>query len=170
MKIYCTFEKVDSHDFLFRVLGKYYGISRRELLYGENGKPFLSGNPVYFSLTHSWDATAVAVGCAPVGLDMEYLKKTRKYAGIFKRLSPDERAEIADADSFYRNWTAKESYIKFGGGSLGEMFDRLSFVRGTLTDGGGDANVKISFFTQNEYLLALCQGRETFAPAELIRL
>lgn len=170
MKIYCTFQKNDSHDFLFRVLENFYGIPPQPLLYNENGKPCLSENPVYFSLTHSREATAVAVSATPVGLDAEYLKKQRNYNFIKNRLSAEERAEITDQTAFYKNWTAKESYVKFLGGALSELYPRLAFVDGKLTDNGNFPPVEIRFFTKNDYLFALCRDRDLTDPVDFILL
>lgn len=170
MKIYCTFQKTDSHDFLFRVLENFYGIPPQPLLYNENGKPYLPENPVYFSLSHSREATAVAVASSPVGLDAEYLKKQRNYAFIKNRLSAEERAEITDQTAFYKNWTAKESYVKFLGGTLGEMFSRLSFINGKLTDKGGQPPVEIRFLLKNDYLFALCRRKDISESVDFIVL
>lgn len=170
MKIYFTFQKTDSHEFLFGVLKEFYNIPFQPLSYNENGKPYLPDNPVYFSLTHSENLTALAVSSSPVGLDAEYLPKNRRYAALYKRLSPAERTEITDAPAFYRNWTAKESYVKLLGGSIGESFSRLRFTRGILTDGEKEPPVEIRFFTKDDYLFALCRQKSDTEEVDLVVL
>ena len=68
-----------------RKLGKGFEIKRNE-----NGKPYVSGNPVYFSISHSAGRAMIALSDKPVGIDLEFYRP-RKFEHILKRLSARER-------------------------------------------------------------------------------
>lgn len=170
MKIYYTFEKVNSHEFLFHVLEKNYGVLSRALRYGKNGKPYLSDEGPYFSLSHSHDLTAIAVSDEEIGLDAEFLKNDRKYTRIVAALSPAERKEIVDRENFFRHWTAKESYVKFRGGAIEEAFPRLAYVNGILTEDGKTPPIKLSSFIFGDYAVTLCRRADSNEPIEAFDL
>ena len=112
IEIFYTLQPVDSHELLFRILKEFFGLERQALLFNKCGKPYLSGNPVCFSISHSGALTAVAVAKQNVGLDVEFTQKKRNYRALFSRLSPDEQKEIKSDNDFLRHWTLKESFIK----------------------------------------------------------
>lgn len=82
---------------------------------GERGKPFLSNNPCFFSVSHSGGFVAVAVADEEIGIDIETIKQRRQ--SVEKRVFNESEikliAESTDCDeAFYRLWTLKESYLK----------------------------------------------------------
>ncbi len=90
----------------------------------ENGKPYLSGGSVHFSLSHCNDRVLCAVSDAPVGADIERIRKNG--VRLAKRFfAPDEEALVTAADEpdaeFCRIWTLKESYIKLRDMRLADM-------------------------------------------------
>ena len=80
----------DAYEKLNEILPKYicgtYKIARTE-----NGKPYIEGNPLYFSISHSRGKSVIAVDANPVGVDMEVIED-RKYSALLSRFSPEERA------------------------------------------------------------------------------
>ena len=62
-------EESRSHDFLFYVLNRYYGIaaSEKDLKKSPCGKLYLEGSAIHLNLSHSKDVVALAVGNSPVG-------------------------------------------------------------------------------------------------------
>lgn len=159
--MYYSSQKIQSHDFLFRILTKYYGIAKQPLLYNEQGKPYLKDNPLFFSVSHSQDVIAVAVCDVPVGLDVEYIKKTKQYLAIRNRLSPTEQAEITDMPIFLEHWTVKESYIKYQGESLASTYTKLEYTDRTLRLNGIplDVNLRKGKLMQ-DYVYCICTETE----------
>lgn len=98
------------------------------------GKPYIEGNPLYFSVTHSKDVAAVAISEKPVGLDLEILSGgIKKHDGVLARFTERERCEIGDnAVLFFKNWVLKEAYIKFKGATLISYLKRLEYFGGKL--------------------------------------
>jgi len=93
----------------------------QEVLYTENGKPFLPEGP-YVNISHSGDFVCLAVcGSAPVGIDIEQhrdedflcLAKT-----VFHPSEYDFFMRVPGAARFFELWTLKESYIKMIGSGL----------------------------------------------------
>jgi len=98
------------------------GIRSYEAALGENGKPFLKGEPsVRFNLSHSGERVMCAVSGSDIGCDVEQIASPdlrvakrffcpEEYEAI--RRCPDETEQ---ARLFYRYWTLKESFIKAAG-------------------------------------------------------
>ena len=87
----------------------------------ENGKPYLSGRPYEFSLSHSGHFAACALSDVPVGLDIQTLAKYNEQ--LVKRFFADgEQEYIRNANdrdtAFTRLWCRKESYLKAIGAGL----------------------------------------------------
>ena len=82
------------------------------------GKPYLLGTDLHFSLSHSGSFAACALSDHPVGLDLE--RRGRRRDALLRRsFSPAEQnlvRAVEDPDLlFTRLWTGKESYVKATG-------------------------------------------------------
>jgi 4'-phosphopantetheinyl transferase len=85
------------------------------------GKPFLSGSPIQFSLSHSGEYAACALCDDPVGIDLETERPLRE--PLLRRCFREgERRRILESEhpaaSFTALWTRKESYLKATGEGL----------------------------------------------------
>lgn len=85
---------------------------------GPDGKPYLPGSALHFSLSHSGSFAACAISDHPVGLDLE--RRGRLSDALLRRsFSPEEQALIRAAEDpdhlFTLLWTGKESYVKATG-------------------------------------------------------
>lgn len=110
-----------------RKLGKGFEIKRNE-----NGKPYVSGNPVYFSISHSAGRAMIALSDKPVGIDLEFYRP-RKFEHILKRLSARERKWIdGNFIYFFLGWVSKEAYVKMKGGTLAQYLKRLEYFEYSL--------------------------------------
>jgi len=97
------------------------------ILYGENGKPFLSGHPVHFNLSHS-DGQALIVfsTTGPVGVDLERHSRGAELTECMDAfLHPAETHRLeathnlaARPRALIRTWCAKEAYLKALGPGL----------------------------------------------------
>ncbi|MDR0937412.1 MAG: 4'-phosphopantetheinyl transferase superfamily protein [Oscillospiraceae bacterium] len=86
--------------------------------YTPQGKPYLPGSSVHFSISHSGDWAVLAVADSPIGIDIERtdrenINKNRIAARFF---TETERRWLADnannPDAFYYVWTAREAMVK----------------------------------------------------------
>lgn len=97
---------------------------------GPGRKPYLRGNPFLFSISHSGEYWACAVGAAPVGLDIQ-LRQPCNYRDIASRFFTTEEQDYLrprGAEAFFDLWAAKESYIKRRGADM-RMLRSFSVVR-----------------------------------------
>ena len=93
-----------------------------EVLAEPRGKPYFSGNPVYFSISHTKRHAFCVVSPVPVGLDGEEQDRRVPPALADKILSPSER-EAYDAApdrtaALLRLWVLKEAAVKRSGEGL----------------------------------------------------
>ena len=87
-----------------------------DIVIGEHGKPYFKDNSLYYSVSHSGKAAAIAVDEKEVGLDIEKLPDG-DFLKIAKRFyHPNELDFVLDsadrARAFARIWTRKEAYLK----------------------------------------------------------
>ena len=98
-----------------------------QVLTDKNGKPYLQGLPVHFSLSHSGEFVLCAISEAAVGCDIQQIKSTdlrlaRRY------FTPEEIKLTESAPAlFYRLWVLKESFGKAQGSGLNESILRREF-------------------------------------------
>lgn len=119
----CGNEKVRRQKYYAWKLLKYalresfgYEMERLSFCKEKNGK--WTSPSCYFSISHSHDAVAVAVGNAPIGVDLEKIA-SEKAEFLQKTLTEQERAEFAliaceqDCVKYlFESWTKKESIFK----------------------------------------------------------
>lgn len=85
--------------------------------YGENEKPYLKGNELYFNLSHSGNMACCAVSKTEIGIDIEQI--SRANPKIEERIFTESERRHKKSDSdFIRLWTLKESYMKYCGSGL----------------------------------------------------
>jgi len=95
-----------SRAFRRRVLGL-----SAEIMADKNGRPYVNGNSVFFSMSHTGDLLVIAVDDCPVGVDAELMKERD-----FAKLSAWFFGEpISGREDFYRRWTRFEAGLKLAG-------------------------------------------------------
>ena len=87
------------------------------------GKPRVLSDERYgISVTHTDDIVCVAIQHnAEIGIDAEMIKDTYPERIPERFFSINERNEVRDAQTFYRVWCRKESYVKMTGKGIGDM-------------------------------------------------
>lgn len=82
------------------------------------GKPFWEG--AHFNLSHSGPWVVLAVGEAPVGVDVECFREDRNLEALARRcFTESEQAFVGSSqERFLRVWTAKEAQLKQDGTGL----------------------------------------------------
>ena len=125
---------IQSRAALRTLLGQYLDVAPQNLRfeYNPEGKPSLKNAPALcFNLSHSATFAAIAVGGAPVGVDIECLREVDVNIAE-KYFSPDEASSIArlplesQQEAFFRVWTRKEALVKALGVGLGLALDSFS--------------------------------------------
>lgn len=91
----------------------------------ENGKPYFTGLPVFFSVTHSGEYWMCVFSNNPVGIDLQRKDTKNNGEKIARRFfHPEEVAFLEEHQwgAFFDVWAAKESYLKYTGrGIAGEL-------------------------------------------------
>jgi phosphopantetheinyl transferase len=112
----------------------------QEFAPGPFGKPFASGSPFHFNISHSHDSLVIAVSLADVGIDLERKRPVVTDQLAMACMSRPERAELslmsgpAALEYFFRIWTAKEALLKASGVGLQVEMKQISLM---LSDGIG---------------------------------
>lgn len=92
-----------------------------EILISPSGKPYLAGNPAYFSISHSGTMAVCAVSKHPIGIDIEEIRPVMTEARerictplewTYLQEAPDDEARIL---RFFFLWTRKEAVFKVVG-------------------------------------------------------
>ena len=135
--------------------------SAAEFEYGENGKPYIKGNEIFFNLSHSGNMACCAVSDSEIGIDTEQIERA-DFKIAKKIFTKGENIRINNTldknSSFIRYWTLKESYMKYCGSGLLiapkkieiEFYDNIPHYKG------------LSFFEYEAdgYRFALCGSSE----------
>ena len=150
-----------SKDCIDRIMKQRFHIQDFSLYKNENGKPFLTipstDSPFFISVTHTKSEYFIAFSSQNVGIDAEKLDRTVDFLPILKKFPLAEREEISTNLDFLRHWTAKESAIKWLGGSIAKDFNRLLYRNKEIFLNGLKLPVAI---TQKEILghvVSVCQ-------------
>ncbi len=104
---------------------------KASLTYGPSGKPFLVGNPFYFSISHSRNLVICVIADQEVGADVEQLgrKKDRVISRFFH---PEEVAwyetQGKTDEAFVTIWTRKEAYLKWLGEGAHHSFGQENLM------------------------------------------
>jgi 4'-phosphopantetheinyl transferase len=126
---------VRTHAIVRLVLASYTGEPAAKLRLGRraNGKPFLAGHKLFFSLSHSGDVAALALTRAgDIGVDIERRRELPELDVLLRTYRPRNALMPPPSrrtGAFFRWWTAAEAYGKATGAGLlrattGPMFDR----------------------------------------------
>ena len=132
-------QRLASHELLGLAAQAYFednrlprpGNHELELGFSSTGKPYFLHLPqLHFSISHSRDWWACALGRAQVGLDIQWQDGRRDIQRLGRRCF--HRREVAwleekawQPPAFYDLWAAKEAYVKFSGAGLSRI-DSLS--------------------------------------------
>ena len=147
---------------LTRALGEY-GISPDEIqiVYGEHGKPFLSGKqPLFFNLSHSGQRVLCAVSHQEVGCDVEQarpvnLKLAKRFFSPYEYETLSSLPQEERQAAFLRLWTCKESFVKAVGTGLSLPLQDFS-----IDSAGTKVGIQQSFFPNRSFFF------RTFDPQD----
>ncbi len=153
------------------ILKSYFQIPDAKILRSESGKPYLDNSTarIFFSPSHTKTGLFIAFSSENVGLDAEQIDREVHYSLLLKRFPFEERAEIISAQDFLRHWTAKESAVKWLGGTLSHDLKKIGFIKDVLSYDGLEIPVHLTFKELEGHLLAICSERD-FTNATVIKL
>ncbi|MCD8048728.1 MAG: 4'-phosphopantetheinyl transferase superfamily protein [Clostridia bacterium] len=148
--IYKRDEKITSAEYAADALARFSRRERESFVFerGEHGKPYVKGESIYFSLSHSGDVLICAVGRSEVGADVEKMREIKRSERIAARCFAGEK--ISDERDFFKHWTRKEAFLKY----TGEGFS------GGIGKNAGEDVFLLSFEEPEGYMLTVCAGEE----------
>jgi 4'-phosphopantetheinyl transferase len=131
---------ISSHGILREILSRYLKREAAQLEFSHNrfGKPSLapevSGDGIFFNLSHSSDLALYAVSRFPeIGVDLEYVKRDFPCEEIARHyFSPQEirtlqsLPEAVKYEAFFNCWTRKEAFVKARGKGLSLPLDQFT--------------------------------------------
>lgn len=145
-------DKKHSHEFLFEVLYKYYGVRADEsgLTRSKHGKLSLIDSGLHFNITHSGDMVAIGIGKKELGLDAELLRPAKYDAAKkFFGVSP------ASDEEFYTLWTKAESFIKYRAGAILPDLRKITIDGDKIIYDGVLQNVNTKTVRVGEYIFSI---------------
>lgn len=132
--LYYTKEEVKSQVLFQRILLEKYGYSPSEIQKNGCGKPYLTGNPLFFNATNTKGFSALAVASSEIGLDAEPLSRLQRDA--------------------LTAFVAKEAFVKRIGDSIFRRYKALSFCDGVLYEKGAAVDKPI-FLEIDDFLVCV---------------
>lgn len=149
--------------------------SQNDIVKAENGKPYIKGNPVYFSISHCDGLAVTVLSKAPVGVDCESVRRTS--GAVMKRCYGDRETEhiLTSADSdraFSRLWTLKESYAKMTGEGVGSDLKMKCFDEEngrTLFESGAVFYHYGTRFNNEDYFISVCVKTDDKKSVDIIK-
>ena len=164
-KIFITrADKQRSHEFLFFILSKYFGVKADEsgLTKSKFGKLSLVDSSIRFNITHSGELIALAVGLKEVGLDVEKVKEKNHFLGkeIFGNT-------VNDLETFYTLWTKAESFVKYSASSILCDLKNIVIKPDGIYLGGELQNVCSKTFKYQDYIFSICSKDEEYEVYEI---
>lgn len=120
-------EQYKTQAALLTILARYLGVDPSAVAFEDKkGKPQLKQSDLQFSVSHSGEYAVIAVSKKiPVGVDIEYTKRSVDFQAIAKRFfAPGEYEALnhltsaSKIEAFYRCWTRKEAFVKADGAGL----------------------------------------------------
>lgn len=158
---------------LLKAIFPRFGADPSAVYYGEKGKPYVNG--LYFNFSHSGGRVALAVSSAPVGCDIELIR--RAPVRVERKFTQSEREYLsrftgAERDRvFFALWTAKESYLKMTGEGLGALSAvAVDTAENALVRGDERQKCFLRRYDGTDYVLTVCAEEGEFSAPETVKL
>ena len=142
---------------LLRHALKEQGICDFQVRTEENGKPYLQGLPVHFSISHSGEYVLCAISSQSVGCDIQQIKQPD--LKLARRYFSSGEVKLLESapEFFHRLWVLKESLGKALGCGLNESILRREFdLTGTKPTLKGKPELFFREFSLPNYRCAVC--------------
>ena len=118
----------------------------------EKGKPYFTGLPVHFNVSHSGMLWVCMVGESPCGIDIQVGQEmnVRKYDRIIRRFFTPNEQDFCDkygTEGFFRIWAHREAFGKYTGegfyGSMPDFVGDDGFLNIEVTVPGTDKKIYV---------------------------
>ena len=137
------------------------GVIDFNICYTENGKPYLSGHDLCFSLSHSGEYAACVIDDKAVGVDIQKIVAV-SHRAVSRFCTEAERQYLNDSRDYSRDvirlWALKESWLKAAGKSATDMFNATFTLHGDGTADGPEGFLYRLYEDIPDYILAVCQS------------
>ena len=142
-----------------------------EFAVNQYGKPHMvnAPEPVQFNLSHSHDMAVLVLSSAPVGVDVEYIKRKVEVGSIAKRFFAAAECawleqQVDQRLAFIQLWTRKEAVVKALGKGIGYGLAEFSViadgrpVQKLELEGATWQLEPILIHDSKDYVASLCSG------------
>lgn|SRR5574344_2399505 len=124
---------------LLECMLKNYGLNNYEILVSSSGKPYLASNPVYFSISHSYNYVICVLSDTEVGVDIELIRDYNH------KLNHELGIDADNNTDFFKQYTQKEAYLKCKGLTLKDIYELK-------------VDIKIDTVIKDGYAISICKG------------
>jgi 4'-phosphopantetheinyl transferase len=133
--------------------------------YNEHGKPLLIDETLHINLSHAKSAVIAGFSETPIGVDVEFIRKTYPKIVCKRVFTPTEIEQIETSENptltFFKLWTLKESFVKCIGQGLSFPLKTVEFtIAPTNVVVCSDERFIFSTFTQNEHQISICSAEQ----------
>lgn len=115
--------RLSTHQWIKNTLTNYYGLCQESAnwQYKASGQPYFNqlDQPLYLSISHSYEYSAFTLSSLPVGVDIEKSLPRKNLSALWQHLELGKN-NVIDSVTFYRLWTQLEAYTKALGSSIWE--------------------------------------------------
>ena len=117
-----------------------------QLMFGENGKPYLTDHNFHFNISHSGDYVVLATSDSEIGVDIEKITIYEEAVAVrcFTNAEQEWLKKQGNNEAFFILWTAKESIMK--GFGFGLSLPPESFCVLPIDDTPHQINGRVWFF------------------------
>jgi phosphopantetheinyl transferase len=148
-------------ELLARYALHQFGLDPEMLRFDHTGRPCVSGDAAYLSLSHSGEYVACAVSDAPVGVDIQEIRPVNRLV-IARVCTPAEQNVLHDSEdvpaAFTRLWSLKEAWRKANPDSSTREMLRAEFFVSESGEVRGPSGFRYTLLDEPEgYCLALCE-------------
>lgn len=146
--------EVDSDSFISFCYNNYRNLalndlpSEAKIIREDNKKPRLDVEDVYFNLSHSHGVCVLAMGASEIGIDIEKIRDLD--------YSKFDFIDAQDKEDFFKEWTRRESYLKYTGKGLSNL----------RMDIPSDAHFEF-FPVYDNYLICICAKEQDIIAYEI---
>jgi 4'-phosphopantetheinyl transferase len=141
------------------ILKNYYGKEYFCYRYGENGKPYLENEDIFFNISHSGSVALCTVGRSENGCDIQqhrpYNEKVAKRFFTEQEFLLISRSEDKEK-TFTRLWTMKEAVLKKKGTGISGGLSTYDFSEYAFCDDFSVYGCRFSCFEYGDYEICIC--------------
>ena len=109
-------------------------INNCDFLYGDNGKPYIKNQKIFFNISHSGEYAMCAFADIEIGCDIEKIKdidlnieKRFFHHSEYENIMA-QKTDLLKKDLFFRYWVLKESFMKVTGFGMSLPLDSFEII------------------------------------------